>query len=569
MSDPTTSSDDSLHSAVRSDPGRVRTNNEDLPLVDTLRGVYGVIDGIGGHAAGEVAAAIAGDVILQRLTRPIGTPSERVREAIAIANNEIFRRSEESPDLQGMACVITLAIVSDGLLTIGHVGDSRLYKVSAGGLRKLTHDHSPVGEREDALEMTEADAMRHPRRNEVFRDVGSAFRDKDEEDFVEVIEATLERDAAILLCTDGLTDMVPSALIERIVTHHAGSPDDVVDALIAAANEAGGRDNVTVVYAEAPEFARAIRGSAPLDVPSLVIDGPGPYASESDARAAANDSGTGARPAAIVRIGRAIVRSRTTWFAIGALAGAIAALALVWRAGTATVVPRQVLVVGGTQSGAFARIADAMGAARAGDVVQVEPGVYREPVTMRDGVDLAARMPGTVIIGRPVDASGEVVGITTFGSATARIYGIRIESTPELPIDVGVRISNLGHALELMEVSGPMHAGVELLPDSTVTIQGSLLTVGGTAVTLGDRAHVTLVNNVLLRIAGGAARGTAPGRTVPVEVPIAMAPSAEATLTRNVFAGYGAEIVKGVSPAMRQQILAGNFVVPLQPSVAR
>src|SRR3954463_3164273 len=92
-----------LDSAVRSDPGRARANNEDLPLVDSLRGVYGVIDGVGGHAAGEVAAGIARDVILQRLARPLGTPAERVREAIAIANNEIFRRADESPDLHGMA----------------------------------------------------------------------------------------------------------------------------------------------------------------------------------------------------------------------------------------------------------------------------------------------------------------------------------------------------------------------------------------------------------------------------------------------------------------------------------
>ena len=83
-----------LLAAYRSDPGRVRDNNEDLPLVDAARGVYGVIDGVGGQAAGEVAAAIARDVILQRLSRPLGTPGERVREAIAIANNEIFSRSE-------------------------------------------------------------------------------------------------------------------------------------------------------------------------------------------------------------------------------------------------------------------------------------------------------------------------------------------------------------------------------------------------------------------------------------------------------------------------------------------
>ena len=188
-----------LHAAFCTDPGRMRPNNEDVPLVDGDRGVYGVIDGVGGHAAGEIAANLAYDVILQRLARPMGTPAERVREAIAIANNEIYRRAGESPDLHGMACVVTLAIVTDRMLTIGHVGDSRLYLLRGNGMQKLTHDHSPVGEREDAQEMSEIDAMRHPRRNEVFRDVGSGYRDKDDEEFVEVTEVPFAIDCAILL----------------------------------------------------------------------------------------------------------------------------------------------------------------------------------------------------------------------------------------------------------------------------------------------------------------------------------------------------------------------------------
>ena len=248
-------------------PGRVRTNNEDLPVLDAERGVFGVIDGVGGHAAGELAAAIARDVILQRLARPLGTPAERVREAIAIANNEIFRRAASEPALAGMTCVVTLAVVADGRVTVGHVGDSRLYKLRPSGLRKLTHDHSPVGEREDAHEIGEIEAMHHPRRHEVFRDVGSALRDKDEPDYVEVIDDTFEDDAAILVCSDGLTDMIPSTTIERVVRLHAGDAAAVTTALVAAANEAGGRDNVTVVYAEAPGFAAAFKaGTAAVPV---------------------------------------------------------------------------------------------------------------------------------------------------------------------------------------------------------------------------------------------------------------------------------------------------------------
>src|SRR5918995_2546419 len=114
-----------LRGAACTDPGRVRNNNEDLPIIDAARGIFGVIDGVGGEAGGEVAAATAKDVILQRLARPLGTPAERVREAIAIANNEIHRRAAESAQLRGMACVVTLAIVADGRLVVGHVGDTR------------------------------------------------------------------------------------------------------------------------------------------------------------------------------------------------------------------------------------------------------------------------------------------------------------------------------------------------------------------------------------------------------------------------------------------------------------
>ena len=108
-------------------------------------------------------------------------------------------------------------------------------------------------------ELPEADAMRHPRRHEVFRDVGTVLRDKDEQDFVDVIEEPIEPDAAILLCSDGLSDMLPGATIAHIVRQHAGTPERVVEALVAAANDAGGRDNVTVVYAEMPLFAERIR----------------------------------------------------------------------------------------------------------------------------------------------------------------------------------------------------------------------------------------------------------------------------------------------------------------------
>lgn len=530
-----------LHAAFRSDPGRVRTNNEDLALVDAARGVFGVIDGVGGSAAGEVAAAIARDVILRRLSRPLGTPRERVREAIAIANNEIFKRSRRAAELRGMSCVVTLAIVTGDRLTIGHVGDSRLYTLGPHGVRKLTHDHSPIGEREDADEMTELEAMRHPRRNELFRDVGGALHDKDDEDFVEVVEVPWNDRQALLLCTDGLTDMVPSATIERIVRRHAGNPQQVVDGLVDAANEAGGPDNVTAVYAEAAGFAAmaeataAARGRNEQDRPAVRRD---------------------PRPAST--IGRAwralwafagwVVRSRTTWFAVGAVAGVLAALGLVWRVGDSGPPRSRTLLAGAATAGAFPQVADALAAARPGDVVSLEPGVYAERIVVPDGVDLVARVPGSVTMQRAAGSTGPWVAITAVGMQGGRLAGIRIESTPEAPVDIGVRVEGQGRTIESFDIVGTLQSAVELLPSSTVVLRGSVLEVPAVAVRLDEGAHATLEHNIVTRV--GSAR----------VAPMTLAASAQLVLSRNVLAGFGPVLADGAGAATPLE-LSGNFVL--------
>src|SRR4051812_33466324 len=114
-----------FQSAALSDPGRKRGNNEDRFYCDPERGIYVVIDGMGGQAAGERAADIAVNVMKARLEREAGTPAERIREAIALANNEIFSAASQKPEWHGMACVLTAAIAAEDRVTIGHVGDSR------------------------------------------------------------------------------------------------------------------------------------------------------------------------------------------------------------------------------------------------------------------------------------------------------------------------------------------------------------------------------------------------------------------------------------------------------------
>jgi serine/threonine protein phosphatase PrpC len=235
------------------DTGLVRGHNEDRYWIDPDRGAFLVVDGVGGQAAGERAAELAVIAIREAITAGAG-----VRDAIAAANNRIFAEAQGHSELDGMACVLTLALVSveenAAQVTIGHVGDSRLYLIGDGWIRKVTSDHSPVGEIEDAGELTEEEAMAHPRRNEVFRDVGSSPRPADQEDFVEVRQCELRRDAAMLLCSDGLSDHLTSRGISAIVERYSGNAAEIARHLVDAANEAGGRDNITAVFVAGAEF---------------------------------------------------------------------------------------------------------------------------------------------------------------------------------------------------------------------------------------------------------------------------------------------------------------------------
>jgi serine/threonine protein phosphatase PrpC len=243
-----------LNSGAASDTGLLRERNEDRYWVDAERGVFLVVDGVGGQAAGELAAQTAVEAIRQSLGETAGEAEQRVRAAITVANNRIFETAELGEEFRGMGCVLTLAVVENGQITIGHVGDSRLYLIWNGAIRKLTSDHSPVGEGEDAGELTEEEAMLHPRRHEVFRDVGSRPRAADDDDFIEIRKCRFRPDAAILLCSDGLTDHLTSSEIREIVESYYGDAVRVASDLVEAANEAGGKDNITALLVAGPQF---------------------------------------------------------------------------------------------------------------------------------------------------------------------------------------------------------------------------------------------------------------------------------------------------------------------------
>src|ERR1700728_4331383 len=150
---------------VATDPGLQRIVNEDRALVDDALGLFLVVDGLGGHAAGEMAAETAVRAITGHMESAAlegrRDVEENIRRAITEANNQIYLLAQQNEDWNGMACVLTLAVAGEDGVTVGHVGDSRLYLIWNGNLRKLTSDHSPVGEQEEHGELTEGAGGQH------------------------------------------------------------------------------------------------------------------------------------------------------------------------------------------------------------------------------------------------------------------------------------------------------------------------------------------------------------------------------------------------------------------------
>ncbi|GAB3909976.1 hypothetical protein GCM10028803_48770 [Larkinella knui] len=240
--------------AGRTDVGQRRKDNQDTficsPIWSEDSALLAVIDGVGGYAGGDRAAAIARESIEQYMATPNGDPLSMLREAVVFANNQIHTQRQQELKLAQMGCVLTTAVADSrlGKVYFVHVGDTRLYRYRRGVLEKLTRDHSLVGVREDANELTEAEAMQHPRRNEILREVGSAVHRVDDPDFLESGETGFEPGDQLLLCSDGLTDMITQAQI-RAVLNQKLTLDEQTAELIRLANEAGGNDNITVVLA--------------------------------------------------------------------------------------------------------------------------------------------------------------------------------------------------------------------------------------------------------------------------------------------------------------------------------
>lgn len=449
-----------LHAAGATDAGRQREVNEDRYFCDAERGVFAVIDGVGGQAAGGKAADVAHALLRERFAQETGTIADRIRDGITAANNDIYRLAGTRAEWDGMACVLTIAVVKGGKVTFGHVGDTRLYKLRADGIEKLTRDHSPVGEREDASEITERQAMRHPRRNEVYRDVGSELHDRRDRDFIDVDEVPFEPDAALLLCSDGLTDLVDSVSIASTVSQWAGDPDAVVRELIAAANAAGGKDNVTVVYVEGDEFASSQYGRATIQSRSAA----GP------SRATAGESS--ANPAV-----RRVTKVATVALLVGVI-GAFTLRSLGWTfedvKGLMARVPFSSSPVQLTVQ-ANESIAAALLKATPGSVVFVEPGEYREQVTIPAGVRLESRVPrgATIRLPAAVRDAADMPAVVARNVTGSEFVGFRVSGDSATSLQVGILVENSSLAIRDVEITGAALAAVEFAGEGTSSLMAS------------------------------------------------------------------------------------------------
>ena len=234
------------------DTGLRRKANQDAMIMQPLGSKYkmlgAVIDGVGGYAGGERAAAVAKNAIEQYMQTPSGDTLTMLREAVVYANNRIANERTDNEQLREMCCVLT-AVVADAAaqrIYFVHVGDTRLYRFRDQKLQKLTRDHSLVGVQEDAGELSEQDAMKHPHRNQILREVGSTMHRLNDDDFLDYGTDALVPGDLLLLCSDGLTDMLTSEEISAILTDTV-SLCEATDQLINSANNAGGADNITVI----------------------------------------------------------------------------------------------------------------------------------------------------------------------------------------------------------------------------------------------------------------------------------------------------------------------------------
>ena len=539
-----------VRAAGNTDPGLLRDVNEDRFHLDLARGLFMVVDGVGGQAAGGKAADTAVSLLRARLERETGPVPERLREAVAAANNEINRLASLRPEWSGMACVLTVAVVEEGRATIAHVGDTRLYKLRGDRLEKVTRDHSPVGEREDAGEISELEAMNHPRRNEVYRDVGSEPHQPRDPEFVDVQTIPFESDAALLLCSDGLTDVVDSSSILRVVTQWAGHPQQVVEGLIEAANAAGGKDNVTVVYVEGELFAATGAGLPGSDQEITRRHGTAARDAAAKQPRSRSDRIQGNRRESVVR---ALLVALLT---LVILLVAFQAPTELPRRGTAVPLP-------GADDGwrvtvtASQSIADALQNARPGTTIVVAPGQYREMLMLRSHVRLVSEVRHGAVLRLPGSAPEAAAAIVASDVQDAAVEGFRIVGDAATPLGTAVLVNGSAVSLSQLSITGATRAAIDVGRRSQAAVTASdIQENAGAAVAIRSGGEAMLSHNVFSK--NGAGGGSKP---------FVVEGGSSAQFVGNVFQGIGPDAVVTLdNPDARAALTRSNWFVDTRPA---
>ena len=239
-----------------SDTGQKRPHNEDSAVTDTSLGLAVVADGMGGYKAGEVASAIAAQLILDevRSTLPaakssaidsesgLSAASDVIRDAVVKANERVFRTAQDVPQCQGMGTTVVVVFYCGDKVSIAHVGDSRVYRLRGDEFKQITNDHSLVQELVDRGFFTPEEAAENTPKNLVTRALG--IEEKVEVDVQEQDSAPGE---IYLLCSDGLNDMVDDEEIHLTLSKYSANLVEAASELVRLANEKGGKDNISVV----------------------------------------------------------------------------------------------------------------------------------------------------------------------------------------------------------------------------------------------------------------------------------------------------------------------------------
>ncbi len=241
-----------LHAAV--DPGRARSNNEDAIATDEAVGLAVLADGMGGYNAGEVASNMATSFIRNELGRWLREASNQASDAevqramdicVDNANRAIFNAANVNAHYAGMGTTLVLAVFRENRVMLGHVGDSRCYRLRAGRLQQITRDHSLLQEQIDAGLITAEQAAFSANKNLVTRAVGV-----EDTVLLETHQHDVMPGDLYLMCSDGLSDMLDDGTIAAVIADHQ-TLETACQALVAAANDAGGKDNISVILVRA------------------------------------------------------------------------------------------------------------------------------------------------------------------------------------------------------------------------------------------------------------------------------------------------------------------------------